>query len=251
MRKLLILSVCAILAAAAGCQKKRAPSAGSGAAGESRVMPGRERQVVVDETISAGRYTYLKVNEGTTELWLATAQRGIRKGETLRFDNWLEMTNFESKELNRSFDTIYFIQDFKNRMESGHGGMGMPGHGSPMTSPDRGSKTSSMKKDIKVERAEGGITVGELLAKPAEYSGKTVKIRGQVVKFSPEIMGKNWVHLQDGTGDKKGFDLTLTTDEVVSVGEVVVFEGTITLDKDLGSGYKFPVLMEEAKHVKK
>jgi hypothetical protein len=60
-------------------------------------------------------------------------------------------------------------------------------------------------------------------------------------------MGKNWVHIQDGTEYQGGFDLTITTDGQVAVGETVTFEGKIVLDKDFGYGYSYPVLMEEAK----
>jgi hypothetical protein len=196
--------------------------------------------VVVLEAVPAGRYTYLRVEEGGSELWLATALKGIGKGETLRFDSWLEMTDFESKELKRTFETIYFIERFSNKTAPHGMGMGM---GKQAT----GSSPMPKKLEITVEPAEGGITIGQLFARRKDYAGKTVKIRGQVVKFNPAIMEKNWVHLQDGTGAGKEFDLTVTTADAAKVGAVETFEGKITLNKDLGSGYKFAILMEDAK----
>ena len=74
-----------------------------------------------------------------------------------------------------------------------------------------------------------------------------MKIKGQVTKFSPNIMGKNWVHIQDGTNDSGNYDLTVTTNDVVKVGDVVTFEGTIVLKKDFGAGYFYEVIMEDAK----
>jgi len=74
-----------------------------------------------------------------------------------------------------------------------------------------------------------------------------VLIKGQVTKVNRAIMEKNWVHLQDGTGDSGGFDLTVTTQEQVNVGDVVTFEGKITLNKDFGAGYSYEVIMEQAK----
>ena len=103
------------------------------------------------------------------------------------------------------------------------------------------------KKEISIAPAEGGISIGELFSNKDSYAGKTVIIKGQVTKFSASIMKRNWVHLQDGTSGDGEHDLTITTQDVVAVGDVVTFEGTITLDKDFGAGYKYAVIMEEAK----
>lgn len=105
------------------------------------------------------------------------------------------------------------------------------------------------KINITVEPCEGCITISDLLANKKSYSGKVVKIKGNVTKFMPSIMGKNWVHLQDGTEFDGGFDLTITTDKQVSPGETITFEGKIVLDKDFGHGYFYMVLMEEGKLV--
>jgi hypothetical protein len=94
------------------------------------------------------------------------------------------------------------------------------------------------------------VKLSELFANKANYAGKKVKITGQVIKFSPEIMNKNWVHLQDGTESNGSFDLTVTTMETVAVGAVVTFEGVLAVEKDFGYGYKYDVLLEEAKAVK-
>ena len=62
-------------------------------------------------------------------------------------------------------------------------------------------------------------------------------------------MGKNWIHIQDGTEFEDGFDLTVTTSGTATMGEIVTFEGKISLDKDFGYGYSYAVLMEDAKPV--
>ena len=95
--------------------------------------------------------------------------------------------------------------------------------------------------------AEGGITIAELFTKRDIYAGKTVKIRGEVVKYNSDIMKTNWVHIQDGTNDSGNFDLTITTSDVVKVGDVVIFEGAITLNKDFGAGYSYEVIMQNAR----
>lgn len=98
--------------------------------------------------------------------------------------------------------------------------------------------------------AAGG-SIAEVYAQRGTLSGQQVAVRGEVMKFLPRIMGKNWVHLRDGSGDpaKGTADLTVTTTDTVKVGDVVVATGSITVDKDLGGGYAYPVIMEEA-HLK-
>jgi hypothetical protein len=70
------------------------------------------------------------------------------------------------------------------------------------------------------------------------------------VKFSGGIMNRNWVHIQDGTKDKDKYDLTVTTLETVKVGDVVIFEGVVSVGKDIGAGYFYDVLIEDATVVK-
>jgi hypothetical protein len=105
--------------------------------------------------------------------------------------------------------------------------------------------------DVKVPKATGADarTVAEVHAQKAALKEKPVTIRGKVVKFNPGIMGKNWVHLQDGSGnaDKADNDITVTTQDMTSVGETVVIKGTVRVDKDFGAGYAYPGIVEDAK----
>jgi len=103
------------------------------------------------------------------------------------------------------------------------------------------------KEELTIEKAEGGITIAELFENKKEYSGKTVKVKGKVTKVNPEIMGKNWIHLQDGTIYEGEFDLTITSDVIPETGSIVTIEGKVALDKDFGYGYTYPIMLEEAK----
>lgn len=103
------------------------------------------------------------------------------------------------------------------------------------------------KEDLTIEKAEGGITIAELFANKKDYSGKSVKIKGKVTKVNPEIMGKNWIYLQDGTNYEGEFDLTVTSDVIPETGSIVTIEGKVALDKDFGYGYTYPIMLEEAK----
>jgi hypothetical protein len=111
------------------------------------------------------------------------------------------------------------------------------------------ARVITSKADINVEPCADCITVSKLLGDKKAYEGKVIKVKGQVTKYNGGIMGKNWVHIQDGTEYKNGYDLTVTTDITVAVGEIVTFEGKIALDKDFGYGYSYDVIMEEGKSV--
>jgi len=110
-----------------------------------------------------------------------------------------------------------------------------------------GERPKLEQKDITVDVAEGGITISDLYSNRDSYADKMVKVRGEVVKVNPDIMGINWIHIQDGTSDSGNFDLTVTTHDKPEVGDIVTFEGKISVNKDFGAGYKYNVIMEDAK----
>ncbi len=99
-----------------------------------------------------------------------------------------------------------------------------------------------------VAPAPGGKTVAEVWTTRAALAGKTVSVRGRVVKFNGGILGRNWLHIQDGTGSSAdgSHDLTITTDAVAKVGDIITVTGTVTVDKDFGAGYAYAVLVERA-----
>ena len=119
----------------------------------------------------------------------------------------------------------------------------------PMGGDAHQGKVATSKANVSVEPCTDCITIAKLLADKKSYKGKVIKVKGQVTKFNASIMGNNWVHIQDGTENQDGYDLTITTDITVSVGEIVTFEGKIALDKDFGYGYSYNVLMEEGKTI--
>lgn len=195
--------------------------------------------VIAEEVIQVSNYTYMKVNEGKTSYWIAVNKMGAEEGETYFFTEAILMKDFESDELGRTFDSIYFVQSINTKPVMQENKIDME--------DVQGRRPKLEKQDVSVEVAEGGIRISELFSNREVYSGKTVKIRGEVVKVNPEIMGVNWVHLQDGTSDNGNFDLTVTTNDKVEVGDVVTFEGKITLNKDFGAGYFYDVIMENAR----
>ena len=195
-------------------------------------------QVIAEEIIQANDYTYVFVSAGDQGYWIAIDQADIQKGKTYFWSQGIEMNNFTSKELDRTFESIYFINDFTDQpiLQQGE----MP------TSSMAGKQITTEQEGIEIQPAEGGITIAELFANRNSYDGKTVKIRGKVMKFSPYIMDRNWVHLQDGTKDGDDYDLTVTTKAFINADDVVTFEGVVALDKDFGAGYVYPVILENA-----
>ncbi len=109
------------------------------------------------------------------------------------------------------------------------------------------SMVKTEKINVNVTPCKDCITISELFANREKYAGKTIKVTGKVTKFNPKIMGKNWIHIQDGSEFKGDFDLAITSNIKVKVGDTITFEGKITLDKDFGYGYSYSILMEDGK----
>lgn len=242
MRSLFI--ILAILIGFTGCVKKnKVPTA------QQSANPAMH-EVKVQEVVQTSNYTYLKVTDNGAENWIAVTRQEAAAGEVYYYDQALEMKNFKSKELDRTFETIYFVQGISKEPISAAPAQGMGGMGGNMPEGHSGKAADSQKEGISVAPAEGSVSISQLYAARNDYSGKKIKMRGQVVKVNDEVMGKNWIHIQDGTKDGENFDLTITTLDKVTVGEVVTFEGTITLKKDFGYGYFYELIMEEATLVK-
>ncbi len=130
---------------------------------------------------------------------------------------------------------------------AGHGMM--PTGGSSGGHPKINTTTAKISAPAvnSIKAATDG-NIASLYKKRVKLSNKTIIVRGKVMKFSPRIMGKNWVHLQDGSGDSKNGtnDLTITTQEVVQAGEIATFKGVLKIDKKLGMGNLYPVILQKA-----
>lgn len=203
-------------------------------------MSSQTHKVTVKEVLQANAYTYLLVDELGDEVWLAVTKRdNIEKGMTLYYADAMEMTNFYSTDLDRTFESVLFVQTINDQPMTVNPSMGgMMPHSNVKPEPDA---------NISVKPAEGGITIAQLFENKKSYEGKSVKIRAKVVKVNLGIMGRNWIHIQDGTGDESNYDLTVTSNDNARVGEVVVVEGFVALDKDFGSGYKYDIILEDSK----
>ena len=218
---------------------------GNEAAGHAHDVPGEAagasthsggHTVKVEEVLNTEKYSYLNVTENGEKLWIAVPKMEVEIGGTYHFTEYLLKHNFESKEYNRVFETIYLVSDLHSHSGESEGSAGHGGAAASET-PSHGS--------IEIERAEGSISLEELFSNREKYKNKTVQVTGKCVKVNSMIMNRNWVHIKDGSGD--GLDLTITTTENVQLNDVITIEGIIALEKDFGAGYKYDIIMEQGK----
>jgi hypothetical protein len=259
---------------------------GSIAAPAATKLDGKTIKGKVLETMNTGGYTYLQVKTPEQAVWIAIPETKVEKGQQVTCKPGMTMTNFESKTLGRTFDIIVFSSGLNDADKTGPSNphattAGMGGNpamgdsdfaaamqaeqgkipaGSAMTggaamggamAASGGSTTAIVpSKDITVDKAKGenAYTVGECFKEGKKLNNKKIKVRGKVVKVSRMIMGKNWIHIQDGSGNpmKNTHDLVVTTMAEPAMNSLVLVEGTLHADKDFGAGYKYKVIIEDA-----
>ena len=176
----------------------------------------------VVETMDSGGYTYVLVDTGNEEVWAAGPPVAATRGDKVTFDSSMPMTDYYSGTLERTFDLVYF--------------------------------TGSIELDVAPEEAgaertaeaDAGVSVEGVFANSADLVGTEIVIRGEVVKYNPQILGMNWLHIRDGTGAAGTNDLTVTTAATVAVGDNVLVRGVLAADRDFGAGYLYDLIVEDA-----
>lgn len=211
----------------------------------------------IAETMDSGGYTYLKLKTASGDIWAAVSQTPVKVGADAVIENPMIMNGFESKTLKRKFDKIVFgslagAAEPSPSQKGQPSGPKVPSFGASGMSQPHGTPAEKINlSDIKVPKAQGsnGKTVAEIYSQKAALKGKEVSVRGKVTKASFGIMGKNWLHISDGTGkvEEKNFDLTVSTGAKAQVGDVVLVTGKLSTDRDIGAGYFYPVIIEDAK----
>jgi hypothetical protein len=198
------------------------------------------------EVLNVTGYTYARIGaKGTDGTWAAFPTAKLAVGDKARVNAEMQMKDFPSKALNKTFPAIWF-----GNLDNGSApppGMGAP---PPGAAP---AGAASAPTDVKAERAPGGKTVAEIIAERTALAGKSVKLRAVVTKCNPGILGKTYLHVRDGSGDAKTGtdDLSVTMADVPKVGDTIMIEGVVGLDRDIGGGYKFPTIIEDAKLITK
>ena len=239
-----VIAVCAGIALiTASIPSTRAAASPAPESAESATFSGK-----VAETINAATYTYVLVNTGKDKKWAAAPQFEVKVGDAVTVTRAMAMPNYHSKTLNRDFDVVYFTGTISV------GGKGADGSAPVQALPkdhppiDHSQVKQAAPVDVAgVKKADGGKTVEEIVSGSAALRGKPVKVRGKVVKYNSMVMGKNWLHIRDGSGAEGRNDLTVTTAANTKVGDTVLVNGTVSTDRDFGGGYRYNVIIEDAK----
>lgn len=224
--KIINIFLVLILITIAACNNKEEPEH------QGNTQAGRHKIKVIEFT-DASTYTYILGEEAGEKYWIAVPAMPVQEGEILFFSKSIEMKNFKSPTLNKEFESILFVEDISRNTST--------------ETPVSSHHTSQTKQEVKVEPLKDGKTIEQVYAQKNELSGKKIKVKGKVVKYNSGIMDRNWIHIQDGTGSANDFDLLITTTEEANVGDIIIAEGIIGLNKDFGAGYSYDIVLENAK----
>ena len=188
----------------------------------------------VTDIIDISGYTYAEVNTGSSIAWAAGPKTALTIGDTVSFSTGMPMKDFYSESMERNFPIIYFIGQFNTDTNNADLSDKSVAHG----------QIKQLQKPVKgIDSVVGGKSISEIHTEKRNLNGKIILVRGQVTRFAADIMGKNWLHIQDSSSFD---DLTATTDNTVAVGDIVIIEGKLELDKDYGYGYVYPVFLQNA-----
>lgn len=273
-----ILSICcglSLILLTTACKKENPEVAGTPAENIStQTAPAPVAETTIKsgkvlESMNAAGYTYILVENEAGQTWIAVLETAVKVGDKISYYDGMVMPDFHSKTLNRTFSQLVFSNGLVGQAppvapgtEAAAGSpsfaeaLSKQSGAAPTTAADAPTTGSSKAivpfADIKVDKAKGknSYTIEEIFTKAAELNGKTVKVRGKVMKISAKIMGKNWIHLQDGTGkqEKNTHDLVATTTGPTSdKWDIITVEGVLAADKNFGAGYIYSAIIEEAK----
>ena len=243
--KCILLTSCLVIATQVAQSEDKA-SASTHQPGVQASAPASGFSGKVKETMDAANYTYVLVDTGTNKLWVAAPAFKVKVGDSAAVAQAMAMPKYHSKTLNRDFDVVYFagsvvVNGIQPTADSETREL-------PKNHPPLASAAAAPKVDLAgIKKSIGGKTIEEIFGSKAKLGGQQVKVRGKVVKYNSNILGKNWLHIRDGSGSEGSNDLVVTTSASVKVGDTVVVSGAISLNKDFGSGYKYAVIIEDAK----
>lgn len=236
----LVVCMSLVLALVVGCNND-AKEAKNGGETPQVVTPAAGISGKVVETMDASGYTYVSVDTGSEKIWVAGPKTQVKVDDEVFIAEGSPINNFESKTLGRTFETIMFataitVGGADQAFAPGAQGSAAATVAAPQAVIDFSGLT----------KAKGGKTVADVYAEKTALNGKKVKVRAKVTKFMSGIMGKNWLHIKDGSGAPGSDDLVVTTMVTANIGDTVLVNGTVAADKDFGSGYKYDVIVEDA-----
>jgi starvation-inducible outer membrane lipoprotein len=199
------------------------------------------------ETMDASNYTYVRVKAGSRDLWAAASKFNVAVGDKVVIALDQPMENFHSETLKRDFPLIYFVSRI-----APEGAADAPSLAVAHAPSQSAGTTSGARQDapsgVPSPSPANATAVADVWKTRTALAGKKVTVHGKVVKFTGAVLGVNWIHVQDGTGKPAdgSNDITITSETDVKVGDVITATGVVAIDKDLGSGYQYQVIIEHA-----
>lgn len=198
----------------------------------------------VAETMNSGGYVYIMLEDGK---WIAANSFAVSKGDKIKYSGAMEMNDFHSKSLDRTFKSILFVSEAGLVGNDGAVKPAMP----MQEHVDKGMQlqkpaTAQTPAAGEIKPLTDGKTIAGIFSEPEQLKDQVVSLNARVIKINKSIMGRNWISVQDGTGTEPDNKLLVTSQEVVAPGDLVIVKGTVATDVDLGYGYEYKVLLEEA-----
>jgi len=207
--------------------------------GESMCLSG-----TVVESNDVDAYTYLRLSTGGGETWAAIDRTAVPTGTEVAITQATVMKDFWSRTLDKTFDWIVFGRLAQSCGSDVHADAGIAFH-------HAAASAQAVGTPVNLARADGpnGRTVAEVVAGSATLGDQPVAVRGQVVRYTSGVMGKNWIHLRDGSGTASNGsdDILVVTDGEAGIGEVVLVKGVVRTNRDFGAGYAYKVLIDDAR----
>ena len=132
-------------------------------------------------------------------------------------------------------------------LPSGHPDIGGEA-ASPHGSSPQAAASPLPEVTVAPARGSNAHAISQLSAQRAQLAGQRVRVRGQVTKVTAGVQGRTFFHLRDGKPGAQSpeADLVVTSDATPERGQVATFEGTLRADADVGIGFKYPILLENA-----
>jgi hypothetical protein len=245
-------------------EKQDTPNSESGPVDVASHESGWSNPAIAKTVLQVENYTYVELMLKPEEcVWIASPKLNVEVGDRVVVKDYQgEMGDFHSPTLNRTFKAIHFVGgagvvDDQDRLisvsrqhssvDAAHDQLHDQFHSGRLES-SAGRETAPLWDPTipALEKPQGGMTIGELHAESKNLAGQTVKVRGVVVKATASVLGTNWYHLQDGSGDAETGDITITSAEKLDLGQTVTVSGTLGVNRDVGAGYFFAVLIENA-----
>ncbi|MGB1075321.1 MAG: hypothetical protein ACPGYK_03970 [Flavobacteriales bacterium] len=187
------------------------------------------RKVLVHDILKGSQHWFLDVQEiNGKRYWIATSPEAYQVGGTYAFTKGYGEVDFQSDELERSFDELFWVDQVKPAALQG--------------AAHQTDQTSHQQSTDPVTLAQGSQRIADVIDKSSILAGQQVQVTGRVTKVNPDIMDRHWIHLQDGSRDD--FDFVVTSEMSVPLGKVVTLAGKLSIDRDFGAGYRYDVILE-------